>query len=238
MAKTSKISYKTYYNARLKEVSFHDRTTLPLYIQVTYRGNNTQFRSYYFDLFSKARYSLSIGFDVYGPKLEDIEKLEIELIEFIIAKLGSNFSLVVMKEYYEIYGRDLCDVMEPAFRDYLYQFMWDEGMQDLGITIREGGKYRFLYSVVRDMKKALKKELHDKLIKNALDHAPPYLALFGFMDTVKKWPMLSLSIKDWESNNTKDQFTTYVKSHFQLEDIDGIIQEVELCVTAIKKGKI
>ncbi len=130
MAKTPKISYKTYYNDRLKEVLFHKTETYPLYIQVTYSGNNTQFRSYYFDLLSSDRYSMPMGFDTFFPKLEDVEKQEIELIEFIVDKLGSEFSLQQMRAAYDIYCRDLCAAMEPYFREYLFHFMWGRGMQD------------------------------------------------------------------------------------------------------------
>lgn len=55
-----KISFKTYLNDRLKQVDFHGQLTFPLYVQVTYERKPIYFKSYYFELFSKPRYLLTI----------------------------------------------------------------------------------------------------------------------------------------------------------------------------------
>jgi hypothetical protein len=44
------------------------------------------------------------------------------LIEFIIDKHRDNFSLDPFKTEYAYYGRDLLDMMEPGFLEYLYTF--------------------------------------------------------------------------------------------------------------------
>ena len=65
----NKISYKTYYNDRLKEVDFHGQQTHPLYVQVTYERKTIFFNSYYFALFSKPRSFLDVpGAGAKGPE--------------------------------------------------------------------------------------------------------------------------------------------------------------------------
>src|SRR5258708_35403667 len=50
------ISYKTYFNTRIKDVVFQGEETWPLYVQVTYDRETIFFKSYYFDLFSQPKY--------------------------------------------------------------------------------------------------------------------------------------------------------------------------------------
>lgn len=70
MSRTYKVTYKTYFNERLKEVSFHGKLTHPLYIQVTFDRKTTFYKSYYFELFSKPKYLLLAAGKKGGATLE------------------------------------------------------------------------------------------------------------------------------------------------------------------------
>lgn len=237
MDKRPKISYKIYPNDRLKTTFFHGKMVLPLYIQVVYNRNNIQFRSYYFDLFSDIRYAIFIS-GAHGPGIEAIQKQEAILIEAIIEKLGDSFSLDLFRKNYEIYCLDLCDVTEPRFRDYVEVFFQDEGMFDLGMVLKQGGKVRLMNSVINDLKRVLNEKFYKKLIDHAFYYAPPYLPLFRFMETKKKWPMLSLSVMEWESGDTKDEFAKFVSDAYSEEEAEEVKKQVEKWVKEIKEGKI
>ena len=235
MSKAYKVSYRIYYNDRLKETHFHGKMTHPLYVQVTFDRQPIYFKSYYFDLFSKSRYVIFMGGKMYGPKLDDIKKMETELIEFILDKNLSEFSLDIFKKEYAYYSRDLCDEMENKFLEYLFLFFQDEGMADLATTIQQGAKLRIVYNVVRDMKKALSPALYKKMIENSVYLAPPYLPLFGFMQQTKKWPMLSLSVMEWEKPGTKEAFQTYAQKQYQDQELAEVMQNVENWLQRLKK---
>ena len=235
MSKAYKVSYNIYYNDRLKETFFHGKMTYPLYIQVTFDRKPIYFKSYYFDLFSKPRYVIFMDGNMYGPKLEEIIQKETELIEFIIDKHVSEFSLDLFKKEYAYYSKDLCDMMEEKFVEYLFLFFQDEGMADLATTVQQGAKLRIVYNVIRDMKKALNPPLYKKLIENSFYHAPPYLPLFGFMQQTKKWPMLSLSVMEWEKPGTKDAFQTYVQQQYREQDLAEVVRDVENWLQRLKK---
>ena len=235
MGKAYKVSYNNYYKDRLKETFFHGKMTYPLYVQVTFDRKPIYFKSYYFDLFSKPRYVIFIDGKMYGPKLEDIIQKETELIEFIIDKHVSEFSLDVFKKEYAYYSNDLCDMMEEKFLEYLFLFFQDEGMADLATTIQQGAKLRIVYNVIRDMKKALNPVLYKKLIENSFYHAPPYLPLFGFMQQTKKWPMLSLSVMEWEKQGTKEGFHTYVQKQYPDQNLVDVVRDVENWLQRLKK---
>jgi hypothetical protein len=175
-----------------------------------------------------------MGGKMYGPKLEEIEKMETELIEFILDKNLSEFSLDIFKKEYAYYSKDLCDEMEERFLEYLFLFFQDEGMADLATTIQQGAKLRIVYDVVRDMNKALNPALYKKLIENSVYLAPPYLPLSGFMRQIKKWPMLSLSVMDWEKPRTKEDFKTYFQKQYEKEELAETMRNIDIWLQRMK----
>lgn len=227
MSKVYKVSYKTYLNDRLKQVHLHDKLTYPLYVQVTFERKTIFFKSYYFELFSKPRYFLSAAGLSRGPSIEEIAAKENEVIDFIINKHSDNFSLDLFKQEYAFYSKDLCDITEEGFIDYMYTFFEDKGMPALAVTVKEGCKYCTAYDVVRDMKLAFTKPFYEELVENSLHYAPPYLPLYGFMQETKKWPMLSLTVMEWENGDTQTEFITHLQKHYPKNDAGEIKELVE-----------
>ncbi|MBC9929034.1 hypothetical protein [Chitinophaga qingshengii] len=238
MSKTYKVSYKTYFNERLKQVSFHGKLTYPLYIQITFDRKTIFFKSYYFELFSKPRYFLSVAGLTGGPSIEDIIKKENALIDFIIDKNLSDFSLDLFKQEYAYYSKDLCDVTEEGFIDYMYVFFQDKGMPAFAVMVQQGSRFRIVYDVVRDMKRAFNKPLYDELVENSFYYAPPYLPLYGFMQQTKKWPILSLTVLEWEDEKTKAQFADYVQKYYPNMDLKEVMEQVNKWLDHLKKETI
>ncbi|MBS1530563.1 MAG: hypothetical protein JSU01_09665 [Bacteroidetes bacterium] len=237
MDKSYKVSYKTYLNDRLKEVYLHGTMTYPLYVQVTFDRKSIFFKSYYFDLFSKPKYFLHVpGTDINtGPSMQQIIGKEEELLDYIIDKHAADFSLELFKKEYAYYCNDLLDVMEPGFIEYLYVFFQDEGMPDLAAAIREGLKYRGAENVVRDMKRAFQKPIYQRLVENSLWYAPPYLPLNAFTQQIKKWPMLSLSVMEWEKPETITDFDKYLTKYYPQREAKELVEEVNKIIKDLRK---
>lgn len=227
MSRTYKVTYKTYFNERLRQVSFHGKLTHPLYIQVTFDRKTTFYKSYYFELFSKPKYHLLAAGKKGGPSLEQVIAKENELIDFVIDKTLDDFSLERFREQYLYYCRDLCDVTEDGFREYLFTFFHDKGMPVFASTLNEGSKTKILYDVVRDLKLALKPALYEELIENSFHYAPPYLPLFGFMMQSKKWPMLCLSSLDWIGPTARSEFHEHIKKTYPSQSASGVLKQVD-----------
>ena len=102
---------------------------------------------------------------------------------------------------------------------YLFTFFEEEGMAALATTVEQGSKFRILYNVVGDMKKALKPPLYEKLVESSFYYEPPYLPIYGFMQQTKKWPMLSLTVIEWEDPKTKEGFRDYVAKYYPDKDL-------------------
>jgi hypothetical protein len=223
-----KISFKIYFNDRLKQVYFHGITTHPLYVQVTYERRTIFFKSYYFELLSKERYLLTVpGTGIRkGPDLLDVIKKETEVIKFITDKHADDFSLELFKKEYAHYSKDLCEELECGFINYLHTFFWDEGMPALGDIMLHGSKNVIAFDAVRDMKSSFNKALYDKLIEHSFYHAPPYLPVYGFMKESKQWPMLILTVMEWERPETQAAFREYASLYFPGMDPDKLISQV------------
>lgn len=170
-----------------------------------------------------------------GPSIEEITAKENHVIEFIINKHTDDFSLEMFKQEYAFYSKDLCDITEVGFIDYMYTFFRDKGMPAFAVTVREGSRYRIAHDVVRDMKRAFTKLLYDELVENSLYYAPPYLPLYGFMQQTKKGPMLSLTVMEWETGNTQTAFTEYLQKYYPKNDAGEIKEQVENWLVKLKK---
>ncbi|HEY9261464.1 hypothetical protein [Chitinophaga sp.] len=235
MTKTYKVSYKTYFNDRLKQVSLHGKLTYPLYVQVTFDRKTIFFKSYYFELFSKPRYFLSVAGVTGGPSIEAIIEKENALIDFIIDKNLPDFSLELFKKEYAYYSKDLCDVTEDGFIDYMYVFFQDKGMPAFAVTVQYGSRFRIVYDVIRDMKRAFNKSLYDELVENSFYYAPPYLPLYGFMQQTKKWPMLSLTVMEWEDEKTTAGFIEFMKKYYPDKDSAEVVDQINKWLVKLKK---
>lgn len=227
MTRTYKVTYKTYFNERLKEVSFHGKVTHPLYVQVTFDRKTIFFKSYYFELFSKPRYLLLAAGKKKSPTVESIIAMENELIDFVIDKTIDDFSLDRFKKSYLYYSRDLCDITEDGFRDYLLTFFSDKGMPALAIAITDGSAGKVLFNIVQDIKLALKPDLHEELLENSLHYAPPYFFLYGFMIQQKRPPMLSLTVKEWTGSKIKLAFKEYIETKYPDQDADSLVDQID-----------
>lgn len=235
MTKTYKVSYKTYFNERLKEVYFHGKSTYPLYVQVTFDRKTIFFKSYYFELFSKPRYFLSVAGISGGPSIEAIIEKENELIDFIIDKNLPDFSLDLFKQEYAFYSKDLCDVTEEGFIDYMFTFFQDKGMPALATTVQQGSRFRIASEVVRDMKRAFNRPLYDELVDNSFYYAPPYFPLYRFMEQTKKWPMLSLTVMEWEDEKTTVGFIEFMKKYYPDKDSAETVNQINKWLIKLRK---
>ncbi|UKT63057.1 hypothetical protein [Pedobacter mucosus] len=225
--KTNKISYKTYPNDRLKEVDFHGVATHPLYIQVTYDRKSIFFKSYYFELFGKARYLLKIpGITPKGPSLGDCVEREEQVIRFILEKHREDFTLDLFRSAYLYYSRDLCDIFQDGFIDYLYTFFWDDGYPALGDAVLYGSKDVVAYELIRSLKRAFKPELFIKLKENSLYYAPPYLPIYEFMAERHRWPQAILTVMEMEDPQTLKSFGSFLIKRYTEDQAVDILNQV------------
>ncbi len=228
------ITYKTYFNQRLKQISFHSKLTNPLYVQVTFDRKTVFFKSYYFDLFAKSKYAIHVAGKTYAPDIKEIIRKEENLIEFIIDKNIQKFSLDLFKKKYAFYSRDLPDIMEESFLNYLYTFFHDEGMPFIAETVKTGARDKLLSDLMQDMKKALSISLYKRLLENSFYYAPPYLPLCAFIENLQPARLKNLTVMEWEQQLTKEKFAAFFWKNYPDKNLTEILVEIQKWVT----GKI
>ncbi|WP_158829337.1 hypothetical protein [Mucilaginibacter lacusdianchii] len=213
--KVKKVSYKTYLNERLKQVDFHGKQTYPLYVQVTYERKTIFFKSYYFELFSKPRFGITLpDGTTKGPDLELAIRKEEEVIPFVIGKLGDGFSLEAFRKLYAYFSRDICEATEMEFVVYLYGFFEHRKLPSIAEAIKWGTQHIVAYNLMKEMEQTLDKTLYQELTAGAFKEAPPYVQLYGFMLHTKAWPELYLTAMEWYNMETVQTFKGYVEEHF------------------------
>ena len=225
--KAYKVTYKTFYNERLKKSFFHTKLIHPLYVQVTFDRIPIYFKSYFFDLFSKPKYAIRVAGQLFTPHINEIIKKEETLVEFIIDKNLDNFSLDLFKKEYAYYSRDLLDIMEEDFLDYLFTFLHDEGLPYLADTIKKGASDCKLYDLVNDLKRSLNSSLYKKLIENSFHYAPPYLPLYAFTEKPQKTMNKILAVMDWEQPATKGRFISFFKKDYPHKDAIEVLNKIQ-----------
>lgn len=224
--KEYKITFKTYDNERLKKSLFHNKLMYPLYIQVVFDRIPITFKSYYFDLFSKPKYAIKAAGKLIIPDIKEIIKKETTLIDFIIETNRQSFSLDILKKKYTFYSRDLMDIMEDSFLDYLFVFLHDEGLPSLANTIQKGVTGFIPYDLVHDMKRAFNSILFEKLIENSFYYAPPYLSLCAFADEIKKANPLCITVMEWEQQ-MKEDFNDFFKKQYPDKNIEETLKKIQ-----------
>ncbi len=210
-----KVSYKTYLNERLKPVDFHGQQTHPLYVQVTHERKTIFFKSYFFELFSKPRFEVTLpDGSTKGPDIALATKKEEEVIRFVIDKIEDNFSLEAFRKLYVYFSRDICEAAELEFVDYLYVFFEDRELPNMAELIKCGIQHVVTYDLMKEFELTLDKGLYRELVAGALKAGPPYVQLYSFVLHTKAWPELHLTAMEWYDTETVQTFKSYVEKHF------------------------
>lgn len=225
--KTYQVTYKVYHNERLKKVSFHGMLVHPLYIRLTFDRRTTEYRSNLFDLFMKPKYGIRVSEQIFPPHVDKIIEREEKLIEFVIDRHPDDFSLELFKKEYDYYGRDLLDEMEEGFLNYLRVFFDDEGMPYLGDVFALSYQEVTLYDVVLDLKRALKPDLHQRLIEHSFLFAPPYYPLHQFIESPLRPPLQMFTVMDWHKDGMKNRFTGFMARNYPNINLSEIMSSIE-----------
>ncbi len=209
MNRAYKITYSILHNARLKEVNFHGKLMLPLYIRIVHNRESTLLKSYYFDLYQKPLYNIKSLAGNKPPSLEKIIERENELVTFILKKISTHFSLDLFKIEYYYYSRNILSLMEGDFLNYLTTFLQDEGLPVLSTLINNNLTYS-IESLMDDLKSGLKQTLYTKLMENAVFYAPPYIPLMAYIKSLKTELPLFLPVFIWDNDEVKKNFKNFL----------------------------
>jgi len=227
----SNVSYKIYQNDNLKKVGFHGKELSPLYIRIVYKRLPYNFKSYLFDLLARPKYRLKSSTTFRFPTLKHIKDLEAKTIEFIINKLGDNFTLPLFKTSYKHYTLDLLTYFETHYIESLKSFLLNQNMPHLSEAIYRGCSTLIPFEVTEDLKSAVPPELYGDLVKSSL-LAVPYLPIYAFAKT-RSSSLVIFPVMEWYSKNVQQDFRRYVNINFPEADTEQLIQSIENAINAL-----
>ncbi len=112
-----------------------------------------------------------------------------------------------------------------GFLFYLHTFFQDEGMPHMADSLNVAAPPVHLADVVRDLKRALKPDLYERLIEHSFYYAPSYLPLFQFAEQLRR-PLTNLTLMDWEDDTIKERFAKFMGKYYSDNDLPEILDRI------------
>jgi len=192
------VTYKTYYNDRIKPVPFRGKESHPLYVQVTFDRRTIFFKSYYFELFRQKKY------DSQAPTLAQIEKFESRVIDYIIARNTDRFSLDLLQDEYKRYSADVLDTFEKPFLDWLAGCLRAERLPRLAAMIAQGTEEFLAIQLWDDLKTGLQPDLVSRIDEKAIRETEPYYLMAAFVRYRYPKGPFCMPCHEWILHDEKD----------------------------------
>ncbi|GAB2770004.1 hypothetical protein GCM10027275_10740 [Rhabdobacter roseus] len=219
----------------MKAVSFHGKSTYPLYVQLTHARKTRFFKSSAFELFSHPRFAQASNPKDSPPTLAFVIEREIALLRYVVKQCQDAFSLDRFKKAYSFYGMDLCVATEVAFRTYLQEFLDTKGAPNFGKALAHENPPFVLFDLLREAERVMAPSLYAELTTH-LSQAPPYLELHAFTRHVKPWPDLVLTNLEWEQQDTQASFVRYVQQNHPGKEAVRVVEQLEWWLDQHKKS--
>ena len=214
------VSYRTYFNDRLKLVEFHGVETYPLYIQVTHDRRTSFFKSYYFDLLRQPKYDFS------KPSLAQVDELENRLIEHLIALRKDRFYLDDLVRNYKVFGSDVLDKVDGLFRVWLADYFKKEALPGLTELMEHVPDAVVMIRVWEDLKKILHPGIFEKMEEKAVRDAEPYMLLATYIRNKQPNGPFCLPFHEWHREEKRIEIEVFLDEIFWRVDMGEVIRTV------------
>src|ERR1700744_2336907 len=184
------VSYKTYFNDRIKPKVFQGAKSYPLYVQVTFDRETSFFKSYYFDLFARPKY------DFQHISFAQIDELEGRVINNIISRNKDHFNLYVFSRQYKILSQDILDNFDKSFRMWLANYLKEDGLPGLASLLSYSPDEVVGIRVWEELKQILEPERFERMEEKAI-RAGPYLPLAMYVRHHSPEGPFCLPLPEW-----------------------------------------
>jgi len=216
------ISYKTYFNSRLKPVPFRGEEIFPIYVRMTFLRETIFFKSYYFDLFTRPKY------EFLKMSIPRVEKIEMETIGRIIDRQTDHFDLNLFLREYRSLTPCLLDAFDEPFRRWLSSWLRNEGLPGLSNLADEGNAEIAAIRLWDDLEKCLAPAFLEKLREAAIANAPAYIPLVTYVRHLSANRPFCLPHLDWSQELTRNSIEDFFDETFgyMRVDFDKLLRDV------------
>jgi hypothetical protein len=214
------ISYKTYFNDRIKPKMFQGAESYPLYVQVTFDRETSFFKSYYFDLFARPKY------DFQETSIAQIDELEGRVINDIISRNKEHFDLYRFSRQYKILCQDVLDTFDRPFRIWLADYLKEDGLSGLGSLLAYSPDEVAGIRVWEDLKEILEPKRFEKMEDKAI-RAGPYLPLAMYVRHHSPEGPFCLPLHEWVVLEKNIAIENFIDEKFWLVEFIPILGAIK-----------
>lgn len=214
------VSYKTYYNDRIKPVVFRGRETHPLYIQVTYDRKSIFFKSYYFEVFARPKY------DFLKTNILQINDLESRVIDHLITRNAERFELETLLRQYKLFSTDVLDSFDGSFKIWLGTFLKGEGLPGLAFLIESAADGVAAIQLWDELKEMLRADVFDKIEEAVITEGHPYIPLAAYIRNKYPEGPFCLPLYEWLGEEKQAEIEEYLEEVFWRLDMGRVLRAV------------
>ena len=215
------VSYKTYFNDRIKPIVFQGKESYPLYVQVTYDRKSLFFKSYYFEVFARSKY------DFLQITIPQIDELESRVIDHIITKDSDSFDLGSLPRQYKMFSQDILDSFDGPFKMWLGGYLKQEGFPGLASLLEYAPDEVCAIRVWDDLKKILDAGTFERMEEMAV-RAGPYMPLAMYVRYTSPEGPFCLPLHEWSFEKRRIEIEDFIDKKFWLVDFGPILRAVKL----------
>ncbi|MBS1664872.1 MAG: hypothetical protein JST68_27745 [Bacteroidetes bacterium] len=214
------VSYKTYFNERIKPVLFNGNEVHPLYVQLTFNRKTIFFKSYYFEVFSKPKY------DFLATTIDQIEELDRQAIDYVIGQREQGFDVDVFLWEYRKFGRDILDWYDSGFKIWMVEFFRGEGLDVLAELVERGKEDVAGIRLWHECKKFLAPGIFRKMEELELKCGSMYLPLAEYIRMKAPGGPFCLPAYQWMEEERRKDMDVYFHKLGCGPEMRGLLRSV------------
>ena len=202
MTKTNKITYKVFFFERVKKkVRFFQSETYPLQIRLTAGTRTLYLKSNFFIQLQQHKYQLETVYKAIKISINDIIFTEEALLKYLLDKERDSVSLDIIRQEYSFFSRDILNELDERFKQFLVDFFHDEDLLAYSLFIKNAGDNHTCEFILENLQKSLQRAVFDRLLKTAVEKAPPYIPFIKFFRNCFNNPLPIFPVYQWLQEN-------------------------------------
>lgn len=219
MEKLKKITIKFFLNKNLHPVQldYNGETPLlgyPLYIQVTYNRNNSQFKSHYGGYYSDLAKIDEENFSGAGL-LAFEENIVRKVIEHEIKKRGDKFDLKGINKKYDLFSTSIEVLLNSNLKQRLFRILLKQKPAEYSAIFNFNDPkidVLLLYKAASKLYESLEKNIPEDFKKEIKSYE-----LFSLVNLKSKFTYSFSTIIDWLEGNAKVEFEKKLKNNVKTD---------------------
>ncbi len=215
MTKTNRITYKVFFFERVKKkLKFFETDTYPLQIRLTAGTRSLYMKSNFFTQVQQSKYQQEAIYNEIKISLADIINCEEELMNYILEKERSNVSLDLIRQEYSQFSKDILHELDERFKLFLVDFFYNENLPAYSLFIKNDGVNHTSEFILKNLEQSLQPTVFTRLLKTAVEKAPPYIPFIKFYRENIKNPVPLFPVYQWQQEPVKHNFLLFIEKNY------------------------